>query len=108
MHTKILVFYSRISNDYQKDWIEDMKSLNREDLFQIIDKKEMKKLYGFESYGLIVKKGGYLFPKLICKEMTAHQNIKISCNHHFDRWDKNKSKLDIHFLNQEKKSGFDD
>ena len=61
-----------------------MKSLNREDLFQIIDKKEMKKLYGFESYGLIVKKGGYLFPKLICKEMTAHQNIKISCNHHFD------------------------
>ena len=96
------------SNDYQKDWIEDMKSFNREDLFQIIDKKEMKKLYGFESYGLIVKKGGYLFPKIICKEMIAHQNIKISCNHHFDRWDKNKSKLDIHFLNQEKKSGYDD
>src|SRR6056300_120361 len=96
------------SNDYQKEWIEDMKSLNREDLFQIIDKEEMKKLYGFESHGLIVKKGGYLFPKLICKEMTAHPNIKISCNHHFDGWDKNKSKIDIHFLNQEKKSGFDD
>jgi len=96
------------SNDYQKDWIQDMKSLNREDLFQIIDKKEMKKLYGFESCGLIVRKGGYLFPKLICKEMIAHQNIKISCNHHFDGWNKNKSKLDIHFLNQEKKSGFDD
>jgi len=96
------------SNDYQKDWIEDMKSLNREDLFQVIDKKEMKKLYGFDSCGLIVKKGGYLFPKLICRKMTAHKNIKISCNHHFDGWDKNKSKLDIHFLNQEKKSGFDD
>jgi tRNA 5-methylaminomethyl-2-thiouridine biosynthesis bifunctional protein len=96
------------SNDYQKEWIEDMKSLNRADLFQIIDTKEMKKLYGLESHGLIVKKGGYLFPKLICKEMTAHQNIKISCNHYFDGWNKNKSKIDIHFLNQEKKSGFDD
>ena len=96
------------SNDYQQEWIEDMKSLNREDLFQIIDKKEMKKLHGFDSNGLIVKKGGYLFPKLICKEMTAHQNIKISCNHYFDGWDKNKAKIDIRFRNQEKKSGFDD
>ena len=96
------------SNDYQKQWIEDMKSLCREDLFQIIDKKEMKTLYGFESDGLIVKKGGYLFPKLICKEMTAHQNIKIFYNHCFDGWDKNNSKIDIRFQNQEQKSGFDD
>ena len=96
------------SNDYQEQWIKDMKNLNREDLFEAIDKKKMKKLYGFESHGLLVKKGGYLFPKLICKEMIAHPNIKISYNHCFENWFKNKSKIDIQFLNQEKKSGFDD
>jgi len=73
-----------------------------------INKKQMKKLYGFESHGLLVKKGGYLFPKLICKEMLAHPNIKISYNHCFKSWSKNKSKIDIEFFNQEEKSGFDD
>ena len=96
------------SNDYQKQWIEDMKNLNRDDLFEIIDKKKMKKLYGLESDGLLVKKGGYLFPKLICQELTSHPNIKISYNYCFNSWFKNKSKIDIHFSNQEKKSGFDD
>ena len=96
------------SNDYQKQWITDMKNLNREDLFEAIDKKKMKKLYGFESHGLLVKKGGYLFPKLICQELTSHPNIKISYNYCFKSWFKNKSKIDIHFSNQEKKSGFDD
>ena len=96
------------SNDYQKQWITDMKNLNREDLFETIDKQKMKKLYGFESHGLLVKKGGYLFPKLICQELISHPNIKISYNYCFDSWFKNKSKIDIHFLNQEKKSGFDD
>ena len=96
------------SNDYQAQWIEEMKHLNRNDLFEIIDTKKMKKIYGFESHGLLVKKGGYLFPKLICKELLAHPNIKISYNHRFDNWLKNKSKIDIHFSNQEKKSGFDE
>ena len=96
------------SNDYQKQWITDMKNLNREDLFETIDKQKMKKLYGFESHGLLVKKGGYLFPKLICQELTSHPNIKISYNYCFNSWFKNKSKIDIHFSNQEKKSGFDD
>ena len=75
--------------------------------FEIINKKKMKQLYGFESHGLLVKKGGYLFPKLICKEMITHPNIKISYNHCFENWFKNKSKIDIQFINQEKKSGFD-
>ena len=96
------------SNDYQKQWMTDMKNLNREDLFETIDKQKMKKLYGFESNGLLVKKGGYLFPKLICQELTSHPNIKISYNCCFNSWFKNKSKIDIHFSNQEKKSGFDD
>ena len=96
------------SNDYQKQWMTDMKNLNREDLFETIDKQKMKKLYGFESNGLLVKKGGYLFPKLICQELTGHPNIKISYNYCFNSWFKNKSKIDIHFSNQEKKSGFDD
>jgi len=96
------------SNDYQKQWMTDMKNLNREDLFETIDKQKMKKLYGFESNGLLVKKGGYLFPKLICQELTSHPNIKISYNYCFNKWFKNKSKIDIHFSNQEKKSGFDD
>ena len=96
------------SNDYQKQWMTDMKNLNREDLFETIDKQKMKKLYGFESNGLLVKKGGYLFPKLICQELTSHPNIKISYNYCFNSWFKNKSKIDIHFSNQEKKSGFDD
>ena len=96
------------SNDYQKQWIEDMKNLNRDDLFEIIDKKKMKKLYGLESNGLLVKKGGYLFPKLICQELINHPNIKIYYNHCFKSWVKNKSKLDILFSNQEAKSNFDD
>ena len=96
------------SNDYQAQWIEEMKHLNRNDLFEIIDTKKMKRLYGFESHGLLVKKGGYLFPKLICKELLAHPNIQISYNHHFDGWLKNKSKIDIHFSNQEKKYNFDE
>ena len=96
------------SNDYQLEWIEDMKSLNREDLFQLLSKKEMKKLYGCDSSGLFVKQGGYLLPKLICKEMMTHQNIKISNNYSFDNWSKNKSKIDITFQNQDNKSGFDD
>ncbi len=96
------------SNDYQKQWIEDMKNLNRDDLFEIIDKKKMKKLYGLESDGLLVKKGGYLFPKLICKELINHPNIKIYYNHCFESWVKNKSKLDILFFNQKTKSNFDD
>ena len=69
------------SNDYQKQWIEDMKNLNRDDLFEIVDRKKMKKLYGLESDGLLVKKGGYLFPKLICQELINHPNIKIYYNH---------------------------
>ena len=96
------------SNAYQEQWIEDMKNLNREDLFEAIDKKKMKKLYGLESHGLLVKKGGYLFPKLICREMIARPNIKISYNHCFDNWVKGKSKIELQFTNQEKKSGFDD
>ena len=32
------------SNDYQKQWIEDMKNLNRDDLFEIIDKKKNEKI----------------------------------------------------------------
>ena len=96
------------SNNYQEEWIQDIKKLNRDDLFQILDKKEMEKLYGFKSDGLLVKKGGYLFPKLICREMTAHPEIKITLNHCFDKWSKNGSKLDIEFLNQEKKCAYDD
>ena len=96
------------SNDYQEQWIADMKNLNREDIFEAINKKQMKQLFGFESHGLLVKKGGYLFPKLICKEMLAHPNIKISYNHVFKSWSKHKSKIDIEFFNQEEKSGFDD
>ena len=95
------------SNDYQEQWMLDMQNLNRADLFEIINKKKMKQLYGFESHGLLVKKGGYLFPKLICKEMITHPNIKVSYNHCFENWFKNKSKIDIQFINQEKKSGFD-
>ena len=96
------------SNDYQEQWIEDMKGLNREDIFQMIGRKEMQKLYGLESAGLLVKKGGYLFPRLICKEMTSHPNINISYNHCFDGWQKRKSKIEIKFLNQNTKSNFDD
>ena len=95
------------SNDYQEQWMLDMQNLNRADLFEIINKKKMKQLYGFESHGLFVKEGGYLFPKLICKEMITHPNIKVSYNHCFENWLKNKSKIDIQFINQEKKSGFD-
>ena len=31
------------SNDYQKEWIQDMENLNRSDLFEILDKKDMEK-----------------------------------------------------------------
>ena len=96
------------SNDYQAQWIEEMKHLNRNDLFEIIDIEKMKKVYGFESHGLLVKKGGYLFPNLICKELLTRPNVKISYNYCFKNWLKNKSKIDIHFSNQEKKSGFDE
>ena len=96
------------SNDYQAQWIEEMKHLNRNDLFEIINIEKMKKVYGFESHGLLVKKGGYLFPNLICKELLTHPNVKISYNYCFKNWLKNKSKIDIHFSNQEKKSGFDE
>ena len=82
--------------------------MNRDDLFQILEKKNMKKLYGFASEGLLVKKGGYLFPKLICKEMTTHPNIKIIFNHCFHNWSRKDGKLDIEFLNQNRKSNFDD
>ena len=95
------------SNDYQTDWIEDMKSLNRNDLFCVLSKKEMKKLYGLESSGLLVKQGGYIFPKLICQEMISHPNIKIFYDHCFDDWSKNKSKIDIKFFNKKKKCDFD-
>ena len=81
------------SKDYQKEWIQDMENLNRSDLFEILDKKDMEKNYGFLSNGLLVKRGGYLFPKLICKEMTAHPNISISFDHCFNNWSKNGSKL---------------
>ena len=33
------------SNDYQEEWIKYIKNLNRDDLFQILEKKDMKKLY---------------------------------------------------------------
>ncbi len=95
------------SNDYQANWIQDMKNLNRDDLFQVLNKKEMKKLYGLESDGLLVKQGGYLFPKIICQEMMSHSNIKIFFDHCFNGWDKSKSKIDIKFTNQEKKCSFD-
>ena len=96
------------SNDYQEEWIQDIKNLNRDDLFQILEKKDMKKLYGFASDGLLVKKGGYLFPKLICQEMTSHPNIKIIFNHYFHNWSRKDGKLNIEFLNQKRKSNFDD
>ncbi len=96
------------SNDYQTDWIEDIKKLNRDDLFQVLNAKEMKTLYGFETNGLLVKKGGYLFPKLICNEMLSHPNINIFFNHCFDGWCKSKSKIAIEFTNQEKKCEFDE
>ncbi len=95
-------------NDYQEEWIQDIKNLNRDDLFQILEKKDMKKLYGFASDGLLVKKGGYLFPKLICQEMTNHPNIKITFNHCFHSWSKKDARLDIEFLNQKRKCNFDD
>ena len=96
------------SNDYQQEWIQDIINLNRDDLFQLLEKKDMKKLYGFASDGLLVKKGGYLFPKLICQEMTTHPNIKIIFNHFFHNWSRKDGKLDIGFLNQKSKSNFDD
>jgi len=96
------------SNNYQEEWIQDIKTLNRDDLFQILGKKDVKKLYGFESDGLLVKKGGYLFPKLICQEMTTHPNIKITFNHCFHNWSKKGARLDIEFLNQKRKCNFDD
>ena len=68
----------------------------------------MKKLYGFASDGLLVKKGGYLFPKLICQEMTSHPNIKIIFNHCFHNWSKKDARLNIEFLNQKRKCNFDD
>ncbi len=95
-------------NNYQEEWIQDIKTLNRDDLFQILGKKDVKKLYGFESDGLLVKKGGYLFPKLICQEMTTHPNIKITFNHCFHNWSKKGARLDIEFLNQKRKCNFDD
>ena len=67
----------------------------------------MKQLYGFESHGILVTEGCYLFPNLICKAMITHPNIKISYHYCFENWFKNKSKIDIQFINQEKKSGFD-
>ena len=42
------------SNDYQEQWMLDMQNLNRADLFEIINKKKMKQLYGFESQGLLL------------------------------------------------------
>ena len=96
------------SNEYQEEWIQDIKNLYRDDLFQILEKKDMKKLYGFACNGLLVKKGGYLFPKLICQEMTTHPNIKITFNHCFHNWSKKGTKLDIKFSNQKRKSNFDD
>tara|TARA_Y100001936_G_scaffold92285_2_gene90820 strand:+ start:1990 stop:3816 length:1827 start_codon:yes stop_codon:yes gene_type:complete len=96
------------SNDYQEEWIQDIKNLKRDDLFQILEKKDMKKLYGLPSDGLLVKKGGYLFPRLVCQEMTTHPKIKINFNHCFHNWSKKDSKLDIEFINQEKKCDFDD
>jgi len=96
------------SNDYQQEWIQDIKNLNRGDLFQILEKNDMKKLHGFASDGLLVKKGGYLFPKLICQEMTTHPNIKIIFNHCFHKWSKKEGKLDIEFSNQKRKSNYDD
>lgn len=96
------------SNDYQNEWINNMQKLHREDLFKFIDKNEMNELYGFESDGLLVKRGGYLFPELICQKMMDHKNIQIFYNHCFESWAKNLSKIEISFINKKNKSGFDD
>ncbi|MBD63537.1 MAG: hypothetical protein CMD68_05580 [Gammaproteobacteria bacterium] len=96
------------SNDYQNEWIKNMQNLSREDLFKVIEKSEMKELYGFESDGLLVKEGGYLFPKLICQKMMDHANIQIFYDHCFESWTKNQSKIDISFTNKQNKSDFDD
>ena len=96
------------SNDYQAEWIEDMKKLKRDDIFTILNKSEMKKLYGLESSGLKVHQGGYLYPKLICKEMMSHQNIKIFHNHSFKSWERTDSRIGIQFQNQTQKNNYDD
>ena len=63
-------------NNYQEEWIQDIKKLNRDELFQILDKKEMESLYGFNSDGLLVKNGGYLFPKIICLHLGMQSMSK--------------------------------
>ena len=96
------------SNDYQSEWIEDMKKLARDDIFSFLNKSEMKKKYGLESNGLKVRQGGYLFPKLICQEMMSHPNIEIFHDHAFENWERSDSRINIQFQNQTQKNDYDE
>ena len=58
------------SNDYQTQWIEEMKHLNRKDLFEIIDTKKMKKLYGFRISWSVGKKRWLLISKINLQRIT--------------------------------------
>ena len=94
-------------NKYQTEWLEDMMSLKREDIFQLLQKVDMKNTYGLDSKGLKVLQGGYLFPQELCKRLLENKNIEIYTDHCFESSAEKDTKLSLHFSNQVNKSQYD-
>lgn len=94
-------------NKYQKEWLENMMSLNRKDIFQLLQKDEVQKEFGLKSAGLKVLQGGYLLPQELCKRLQEHINIKIYTNHCFESSTENNSKLSLQFSNQDNSNQYD-
>ena len=82
-------------------------SLNREDIFQLLQEADMKNTYGLESKGLKVLQGGYLFPQELCKRLLEHVNIKIYTDHCFESSTEIDAKLALHFSNQLNNNQYD-
>ena len=87
-------------NEYQEEWLKQMKELDRKDIFQTLTKTEMKKEYNLDSKGLKVLQGGYLFPQALCQALLKDANIQIYTDHCFENTYDNNSKLSLNFSNQ--------
>ena len=95
------------SNNYQNEWIKSMVGLGRNDLFELLDQDQMEEEFGLMSEGLKVKHGGYLFPRLLCKDLLEHSSIKTYYNHCYEKFDQKGSKLSIQFSNQSSNIDYD-
>ena len=94
-------------NDYLSEWMNDMKQLSRNDIFEFLSNKQMQDRYGLNSEGVKVNQGGYLYPKLICEALMAHPNIKVFKGHNFTNWQEENSKITVSFKDQDDRKNYD-